>query len=91
MKLTWVYEKIVTYTFHKAIAGNTILHFKSHNPKPMLKSIPAGELTRMKRNCSNQEDYERESNYVCEWLIEVTLRGSSIEPKVFYRINLGTV
>ncbi|XP_073405286.1 cytochrome P450 2C8-like isoform X2 [Dendrobates tinctorius] len=44
-------QLISTRTYSKPMAGNTILHANSSHPRHTVKSIPVGELTRIKRNC----------------------------------------
>lgn len=51
-------EGVRSTSFRKPTAGNAILHFNSFHP---LKAIPVGELSRIRRNCSDQVDFSNEA------------------------------
>ncbi|XP_053571770.1 E3 ubiquitin-protein ligase MARCHF6 [Bombina bombina] len=57
-------NKIETSLYRKPTAGNTLLSFKSCHPKHVLKGIPKGEYIRARRNCTNEEQYEENSNLI---------------------------
>lgn len=61
-------QPVISSTFRKPTAGNTILHYNSSHPKHTLKAIPVGELTRAKRNCTDPAQYEIEETQICSRL-----------------------
>lgn len=42
---------IVTKTYHKQTAANTLLEATSHHPCSLIQGIPVGQFLRIKRNC----------------------------------------
>ncbi|XP_040277323.1 uncharacterized protein LOC120992413 [Bufo bufo] len=53
-------EVVLTETYRKEVSGNTILKANSHHPLHTIKSIPVGEFTRARRNCSTEKAFDRE-------------------------------
>lgn len=53
---------MLTKTYRKATAANTLLLADSHHPRPLVKGIPVGQFLRMRKNCSTEEDYHCESD-----------------------------
>lgn len=51
---------IETKTYRKSVAGNTVLKATSCHPIHTIKSVPVGELTQIKINCSNDLVYREE-------------------------------
>lgn len=47
--------RIVTNTFRKPTAGNTLLHATSHHLWPLIGGIPTGQFLRIRRNCSHMK------------------------------------
>ncbi|XP_078535001.1 uncharacterized protein LOC144821639 [Lissotriton helveticus] len=52
-------NKLETTVHRKKTATNSILHGQSFHPESLKRSIPYGELLRMKRNCSEENEMER--------------------------------
>ncbi|XP_040206678.1 uncharacterized protein LOC120937480 [Rana temporaria] len=52
---------IVTNTFRKPTAGNTLLHATSHHPWALIRGIPIGQFLRIRRNCTQIKDFHKES------------------------------
>lgn len=75
--------------FRKSTATNSILHATSSHPKSLMESIPYGEMIRMKRNCSK----ENEANQKIEETIS-RLKGRGYKNKTLNhckkRVNLKT-
>lgn len=53
---------LVTSTFCKDTAANTLLRADSHHPQCWKDGIPVGQLLRIKRDCTRHDDYIHESN-----------------------------
>lgn len=53
--------KIDTHVYRKPTAGNMILRYNSCHPKHTVNSIPYGQFTRYRRNCSSEEAYIEQS------------------------------
>lgn len=49
--------RMCTKLFRKPTAGNSILHSTSSHPSNLISSIPYGELLRIKRNGTNENDF----------------------------------
>ncbi|XP_071982900.1 peroxisomal membrane protein PMP34 isoform X2 [Engystomops pustulosus] len=62
LKLYIHQRKIRTSLFRKKTATNNILHFESFHPHHQKKAIPYSQFLRLKRNCSNHEDYKIHAN-----------------------------
>ncbi|XP_066454507.1 uncharacterized protein [Eleutherodactylus coqui] len=50
-----------TTLFRKKTATNNLLSWKSFHPVPLRRGIPKGQFLRIRRNCSNTEDFISES------------------------------
>lgn len=53
--------KIVTKNYFKDVDCNSFLHFSSNHHKQWLKNVPYGQFRRIRRNCTNDADFERQS------------------------------
>ena len=53
---------ISTTIYRKPTDRNNLLKFTSHHPPPLKKSLPISQFYRLKRICSNTDDYESQSN-----------------------------
>lgn len=53
--------RVLSKSYRKSTAGNTVLHSKSCHPPHVGRNIPYGEMVRAKRNCSDAVDFKRES------------------------------
>lgn len=53
--------KLVTKTFWKETAANTLLQADSHHHGSLISGIPLGQFLRIRRNCSTEADYRLES------------------------------
>lgn len=49
---------LVTSTYKKETAANTLLKATSHHPKSLINGIPMGQFLRICRNCSLESDYK---------------------------------
>ncbi|XP_071985630.1 uncharacterized protein [Engystomops pustulosus] len=47
--------------FRKTTSSNTLLHANSSHPHKLIESIPIGQFLRIRRLCSNDEDFETQS------------------------------
>ncbi|KAM9311721.1 protection of telomeres protein 1 [Gastrophryne carolinensis] len=65
-------DRLVTTTYRKPTAGNTLLHFSSHHPWPLQRGIPLGQFLRIRRNCGSERDFVHE---VRELTMRVQERG----------------
>ena len=55
-----------TRLYRKPTDGHLFVHWSSAHPWHLKKSIPYAQLLRIKRNCSENEDYEREASALLE-------------------------
>ncbi|XP_053571501.1 uncharacterized protein LOC128661250 [Bombina bombina] len=53
---------IISSTYRKPTAGNTILHAQSAHPPHLLRSIPKSQFLRLKRNTNSDCVYDRQSD-----------------------------
>ncbi|XP_068098888.1 uncharacterized protein [Hyperolius riggenbachi] len=56
--------RVVTKTYRKACAGNSLLLASSCHPNHTLRAIPYGEMVRVARNCSDPDALEQELDLV---------------------------
>lgn len=56
--------KVMSKSFRKITAGNTILHYKSCHPKHVRNNIPYGEYIRALCNCSNPVHFSKEAENI---------------------------
>lgn len=61
-------KQIVSNTFRKESAGNTILSARYWHPQHTIKAIPMGEIVRSKRNCSLESEHKMEIDRIYERL-----------------------
>lgn len=54
-------DKLRMKTFRKETAANTLLLASSHHPKLLIQGIPLGQFLRIRRNCSDMDDFKNES------------------------------
>ncbi|XP_077137278.1 uncharacterized protein LOC143799794 [Ranitomeya variabilis] len=59
LKLSVRETKINTTLYRKPTATNSLLHFNSFHPQHLKTGIPRGQFFRVKRNCSQQDDFDR--------------------------------
>lgn len=57
-------DNIISKSFRKSTAANTILHFDSCHPQHICKNIPYGEYIRARCNCSDTVDFSQEINNI---------------------------
>ncbi|XP_056404927.1 uncharacterized protein LOC130296905 [Hyla sarda] len=50
-----------TSIYRKPTATNNLLRYESHHPNPQKHGIPKGQYLRLRRNCSDREDFIRQS------------------------------
>lgn len=65
--------------FRKPSAGNTNLHAASSHPMTLLWSILYSQYLRLKRDCSQQEEFEIEAKALQIYLINRGYSGSSLK------------
>lgn len=53
-------QTLITNTYRKATAANTLLKADSHHPKWQKNGIPVGQFLRLKRNCTENHKYREE-------------------------------
>lgn len=70
--------------FRKPIADNSILHFSSFHPKPLLNSIPTGQYLHLWRICSNQTDFDKQAS---DLRCRLRSRGYSKKSKAYNRAS----
>ncbi|XP_077112541.1 uncharacterized protein LOC143767905 [Ranitomeya variabilis] len=61
LKLNLRDSKITTSLYRKPTATNSLLHFSSFHPQHLKEGIPKGQFYRVKRNCTQQEDFLKHS------------------------------
>ncbi|KAM9330952.1 uncharacterized protein KIAA0825 homolog [Gastrophryne carolinensis] len=67
LHLTMKTEGVIETTLHrKDTATNSLLHFASAHPDHLKRSIPVGQFLRLKRNCSTNEEFEKQANHLKE-------------------------
>lgn len=62
LEITLNNSKLETSIFRKETDRNTILHASSFHPDHITNNIPYGQFIRLKRICSNQDDFEVKAN-----------------------------
>ncbi|XP_073478692.1 uncharacterized protein [Aquarana catesbeiana] len=72
--------------YRKETAGNTLLHANSFHPEPLKRSIPYSQFLRLKRNCSNNEDFQHEADKLTIRLMNRGYSKSSLK-KAFNRVK----
>lgn len=73
--------------YRKETAGNTLLHADSFHPDPLKKSIPFSQFLQLRRNCSTNEDFQREADLLTIRLLNRGYTKSSLK-KAFNRVKL---
>lgn len=53
--------ELETTIYRKPLSRNTLLRANSHHPKNLIKNIPIGQFLRLKRNCTNEADFENKA------------------------------
>ncbi|XP_073516867.1 uncharacterized protein [Phyllobates terribilis] len=53
---------LVTKLYRKSTATNSLLHYQSFHPRNLRDSIPVGQFSRAKRNCTTQDDFKTEAS-----------------------------
>lgn len=54
-------DHIITKTYQKEIAENTLLEATSDHPRSLIQGIPVGQFLRIKRNCTLDKDFSTEA------------------------------
>lgn len=57
-------HKILTKTFFKPVDGNSYIPVDSCHHGPWLINIPKGQLIRLQRNCSKEEDFYEQAKFI---------------------------
>lgn len=58
--------RISTTLFRKPTDGHQFVHWSSHHPPHLKRSLPYSQLIRLKRNCSRVEDFEAEARILLD-------------------------
>ena len=53
--------KLCTKTFSKPTDRNSLLRFDSHHPKSLRQNLPYGQFLRLRRNCSEVEQFSQQA------------------------------
>ncbi len=61
VKVRKINESLHTTVFRKPTDKNTILSIDSYHPAPLKRSLPISQLHRLKRNCSNEHEFEEQA------------------------------
>ncbi|XP_073530808.1 uncharacterized protein [Phyllobates terribilis] len=61
LEIRKVGDSLVSKLHRKSTATNSLLHYQSFHPRNLRDSIPVGQFSRAKRNCTTQEDYKTEA------------------------------
>ncbi|KAJ1109637.1 hypothetical protein NDU88_006997 [Pleurodeles waltl] len=56
--------------FHKHTDRNSLLLYNSHHPKALRDNLPFGQFLRIRRNCSDKNDFRIQDNALCRKLGE---------------------
>ncbi|XP_078506462.1 uncharacterized protein LOC144765749 [Lissotriton helveticus] len=51
--------------YKKPMARNSLLLYESYHPKSLRQHLPYGQFLRVRRNCSNREDFEVHARNLC--------------------------
>ncbi|XP_073429765.1 uncharacterized protein [Dendrobates tinctorius] len=57
LKLTIEGQSIQTTLYRKSTSTNSVLHYSSFHPEHLRNRIPKGQFYRLKRNCSDDQDF----------------------------------
>ncbi|XP_040183666.1 uncharacterized protein LOC120916795 [Rana temporaria] len=57
-------NRIITKTYFKTVDTNSYLSVESCHHKPWLYNIPKGQLVRLKRNCTKEEDFNEQAQFI---------------------------
>ncbi|XP_078533257.1 uncharacterized protein LOC144819159 [Lissotriton helveticus] len=63
-----VFLDLVIRTHHKPTAKNNLLEFSSFHPRPLRENLPYGQYLRLRRNCSDTNEYKIQANELTEKL-----------------------
>lgn len=58
--------KISSCLYRKPTDGHQFVHWSSDHKETLLASIPYSQLIRVRRNCSKEDDFKRESKFLLE-------------------------
>lgn len=61
---------IQTEIYRKETDRNSFLHYQSFHPPSLKRSLPYSQLLRVRRICSNDEDFERQAGELCQRFID---------------------
>ncbi|KAJ1151578.1 hypothetical protein NDU88_004358 [Pleurodeles waltl] len=54
--------------YHKPTDRNSLLLYNSHHPKSLRDNLPFGQFLRIRRNCSDADDFHLQANTLCSKL-----------------------
>ena len=67
LRLSITENKITTSSHYKPTNTHNYLHYKSSHPPPCKNAIPYSQFVRLRRICSDQEDYNTKSNEMASY------------------------
>ena len=62
--------KLYTSTYSKPTDKNSLLQFSYHHPRALRENLPYGQFLRIRRNCTNKEDFLSQSTVLTNKLSE---------------------
>ncbi|KAL7388934.1 hypothetical protein ABVT39_016775 [Epinephelus coioides] len=77
---------IHTSIYRKDMERNSILHASSNHPRHLKDNIPAGQFLRLKRNCSDPDDFHSKTTIMANRFMERGYASNSIQ-KAIQRAN----
>ncbi|XP_069624523.1 uncharacterized protein [Ranitomeya imitator] len=78
-----------TTIYRKETSTNSLLHASSAHPKYMINSVPVGQFLRLRRICSNNEDFEVKARDLCERFYERRYGRRAVK-RAYHRAKYST-
>ena len=79
---------LTTSLFSKPTDAHLYLNYSSNHPKHVLDNIPKGQFIRIRRICSDKEDYYHHSQNLCNFFVE---RGFDLKKLNEVRKDVGSM
>ncbi|XP_073424135.1 LOW QUALITY PROTEIN: uncharacterized protein [Dendrobates tinctorius] len=64
------YNKLITKGYHKEVDSNSYIHINSCHLPVWLTNIPKSQYMRVKRNCTNTQDFHKETERLTDQIME---------------------